>query len=447
MKKKRIAPSERMKQELMEGLVSEADPLGEAARRGAQLILQRALEAEACLRAPHRQVSDFLRRERYERSTQGALRGYRNGYESKRVHTAEGTIVLEVPQIRESLERFESVWLRAIGKRSKRLLELVPLLYVKGMSQRDIESVLVEALGVQGTGRSVINEVCRGLRADFARWQDRSLEKEQPMYLFLDGTYLKLRPEDKRAIAVLCAYAMRWDGRKVLLHLAVGDKESRACWEAFIEDMKGRGLNEPLLCVIDGNVGLHQAVRRKFAGSLVQRCQVHKMRNIINKLPQVARPTLKKLIYKAFTARSYEEGWEQAHQIIEDYQESFPAAMKCLGQNLEEVLTALKFPLVHRARIRTTNLLERLFGEGRRRTIYLCGARRQEIIPRFTSEASGLSLVFAVLDDASEGWRGVPACASHADRRMKPYLKQRLRQMAKDPESTWEDPDLARLAA
>ena len=420
MKKKRIAPSERMEQELMDGLVSEADPLGEAARRGAQLILQRALEAE---------VSDFLRRERYERSSEGALRGYRNGYESKRVHTAEGTIKLEVPQIRESLERFESVWLRAIGKRSERLLELVPLLYVKGMSQRDIESALVEALGVQGTGRSVINEVCRGLRADFARWQDRSLESAQPMYLFLDGIYLKLRPEDKRAVAVLCAYAMRWDGRKVLLHLAVGDRESRACWEAFIEDMKGRGLNEPLLCVIDGNVGLRQAVRRKFAGSLVQRCQVHKMRNIINKLPQVARPTLKKLIYKAFTAKSYEEGFEQAKKIIEDYQESFPAAMKCLGQNLEEVLTALKFPLVHRARIRTTNLLERLFGEGRRRT---------KIIPRFTSEASGLSLVFAVLVDASEGWRGV---------RMKPYLKQRLRQMAKDPESTWEDPDLARLAA
>ena len=141
MKKKRIAPSERMKQELMNGLVSEADPLGEAARRGAQLILQRALEAE---------VSDFLRRERYERSGEGALRGYRNGYESKRVHTAEGTIVLEVPQIRESLERFESLWLQAIGKRSKRLVELVPMLYVKGMSQRDIESALVEALGGAG---------------------------------------------------------------------------------------------------------------------------------------------------------------------------------------------------------------------------------------------------------------------------------------------------------
>ena len=188
-------------------------------------------------------------------------------------------------------------------------------------------------MGVQGTWRSVINEVCRSLRADFARWQERSLQGHQAMYLFLDGIYLKLRPEDKRPIAVLCAYAMGWDGRRVLLHLAIGDKESGACWEAFIEEMKGRGLNEPFLCVIDGNVGLHQAVRRKFAGSLVQRCQVHKMRNIINKLPHLARPTLKKRIYKAFTAKSYKEGWEQA----------------------------------------------------------------QKIIPRFTSEASGLSLVFAVL--------------------------------------------------
>ncbi len=417
---KKIAPSERMEQDLMRGLLSDADPLGEAARRGAQLILQKALEAE---------VSDFLGRDRYERKGDGALRGYRNGYERKRVHTAEGTIVLEVPQIRESLEPFESLWLRAIGKRSQRLLELVPMLYVKGMSQRDIEKALVEALGVEGTGRSVINEVCRSLRGDFERWQDRSLETHKVMYLFLDGTYLKLRPEDKKAIAVLCAYGMTWEGRKVLLHMAVGDKESTACWEAFLEDMKARGLEPPLLCVIDGNTGLRKAVRRKFAEALVQRCQVHKMLNIINKLPHLARPTLKKLIYKAFTAHNYKKGMARARTIIAEYKESFPAAMKCLEQDLEESLTALRFPLVHRVRIRTTNLLERLFGEGRRRT---------KIIPRFTSEASGLSLVFAVLVDASEGWRGV---------RMKPYLEQRLRQIATDPDSTWEDPDLARLAA
>jgi len=121
--------------------------------------------------------------------------------------------------------------------------------------------------------------------------------------------------------------------------------------------------------------------------------------------------------------------WPRRATIIADYKESFPAAIKCLEQGLEETLTALKFPLVHRPRIRTTNLLERLFGEGRRRT---------KIIPRFHSESSGLSLVFAVLVDASEGWRGV---------RIQPYLTERLHQMAVDPDSPWEDPDLARLAA
>jgi transposase-like protein len=409
-----------MEQELFTGLRSGGDPLGEAARRGAQMILQRVMEWE---------VEDFLGRGRYERSGDGALRGHRNGYEPKKVHMAEGSIELQVPQVRNALEPFESAWLAAIGKRSSRLLELVPMLYVKGMSQRDIEEALVEALGVEATGRTVINEVCRSLRGDFERWQDRDLGEFHVLYLFLDGIYMKLRPEDKRKVAVLCAYAMLWDGRKVLLHMAVGDKESTACWEAFLEDMKRRGLNVPLLTVIDGNAGVRKAVEHKLRDSLIQRCQVHKMRNIINKLPHLARPTLKKLIQAAFTARSYKDGLAQARAIIAEHHEAFPEAMKCLARDLEECLTALKFPFLHRRQIRTTNLLERLFGEGKRRT---------KIIPRFSSEASGLSLMFAVLVDASEGWRGV---------RIKPYIEARLKQMAVDPDSAWEDPDLAKLAA
>lgn len=417
---RRVAPSERLEKEIFGGLVTSGDPLGEAARRGAQLILQKALEVE---------VDDFLGRGRYERCAEGALRGYRNGYEPKRVHLAEGTIELSVPQIRENLEPFESVWLRAIGKRSARLLELVPLMYVKGMSQRDIESALVEALGVEGTGRSVVGEVCKRLRGDFERWQNRDLSGYGLLYVFLDGIYLKLRPEDKRSIPVLCAYGILWSGKKVLLHLALGDKESQACWEAFLEDMRQRGLPEPLLSVVDGNVGVRKAVRRKFPASLLQRCQVHRMRNIMSKLPRVARPMLKKLIRKAFTAARYEEGLAQARSVIDQYRDAYPSAMKCLERDLEETLTALRFPLAHRIQIRTTNLLERLFGEGKRRT---------KIIPRFTSEASGLSLVFAVLVDASEDWRGV---------RMKPYIEERLKQMVVDPGSDWEDPDLKRLAA
>jgi putative transposase len=401
-------------------VATSGDPLGEAARRGAQLILQKALEKE---------VDDFLGRERYKRAAEGAVTGYRNGYEPKRVHTAEGTVELQVPQLRENLEPFESMWLEAIGKRSKRLLELVPMLYVKGMSQRDIEDALIEALGVEGTGRSVITEVCKSLRADFERWQSRDLSELGVLYLFLDGIYLKLRPEDKRAIAVLCAYGIQWNGKKVLLHLAIGDKESSACWEAFLEDMRQRGLSEPLLAVIDGNAGVRKAVGRKLPNTLVQRCQVHKLRNIVNKLPLVARPAIRRLIRKAFGAARYEEGLAQARSVIDQYREQFPAAMKCLEQDLEECLTALKFPFAHRIQIRTTNLLERLFGEGKRRT---------KIIPRFTSEASGLSLVFAVLVDASEGWRGV---------RVKPYLEERLRQMRDNPDSEWEDPDLRSVAA
>lgn len=417
---KRVAPSERLEQVFYETVVSSGDPLGEAARRGAQLLLQKALEAE---------VDDFLGRGRYERCPDGAVTGYRNGYEPKTVHTAEGSLTLQVPQIRENLEPFESVWLAAIGKRSQRLLELVPLLYVKGMSQRDIEAALVEALGVEGTGRSVITEICKELRPQFRSWQQRDLSKLEVVYLFLDGIYLKLRPEDRKAVAVLCAYGILADGRKVLLHLEVGDKESTACWEGFLEDMKQRGLADPLLVIIDGNAGCRKAVRRKLRGALVQRCQVHKMRNIMCKLPSVARATLKKLIQRAFTAATYAEGLSQTRAIIGQYQEAFPAAMTCLGQNLEECLTALKFPLAHRKQIRTTNLLERLFGEGR---------RRSKVIPRFHSETSGLTLLYAVLIDASEGWRGV---------RMTDALRERLVKMRTDPDSEWSDPDVELLAA
>jgi len=181
--------------------------------------------------------------------------------------------------------------------------------------------------------------------------------------------------------------------------------------------------------VIDGNAGVRKAVGRKFPNTLVQRCQVHKLRNIVNELPHVARAAIRRLIRKAFTAARYEEGLAQARAIIGQYREQFPAAMKCLEQNLEECLTALEIPFAHRLQIRTTNLLQRLFGEGKRRT---------KVIPRFRSEASGLSLVFAVLVDASEGWRGV---------QMKPYLAERLRQIREDPKSEWEDPDLTNVAA
>ena len=416
---KRVAPSERLTKAFYKSISSTGDPLGEAARLGAQLMLQKGIEEE---------INLFLGRQRYERGG-GRTPGFRNGYEAKTLHTAEGSFELQVPQLRDTLEPFESQWLRSIDRRSKRLRELIPILYVKGMSQRDIESALIEALDVEQTGRTVIMEVCKSLRADYERWQDRDLSSHEIAYLFLDGIYLKLRPEDKKGIAVLCAYGIRHDGKKVLLHLAIGDRESTACWEAFLEDMKQRELADPLLVVIDGNSGCKKAVKTKFAGALIQRCQVHKMRNIINKLPRAARPTLKKLIQKAFTAKSYKAGLRQARALVADFKERFPAAMKCLAQDLEETLTALRLPVAHQQRVRTTNLLERLFGEAR---------RRSKIIPRFPSEASGMALIFAVLVDASEGWRGVRMTDEH---------REIIQLMTENHDAEWEDPDLKDLAA
>lgn len=414
---KRIPPSKAMEQELYTGLITSGDPLGEAARRGARLIRQKAIEAE---------TDRFLGRGWDERSKAGATTGYRNGYESRKVHWGEGTIELAVPQLRDTLE---SVWLTAIGTRSTRLLEMIPLLYVKGMSQRDIEAAPVDALGVEDTGRSVVSQVCRNLRGDFERWQNRDLSGYRLPYLFLDGISLRLRPEDKGKVAVLCAYGMLWDGKKVLLHPAVGDKESTACWEAFFEDMKARGLTDPLLAVVDGNTGARKALRHKFSRTLVQRCQVHRMRNVLTKLPEVARPLIKKMILRAFTATTFTKGLEIGKALIAQHKEAFPEAMKGPERDLEECLTVLKFPFAHRVKIRTTNLLERLFGEGKRRT---------KVIPRFTSESSGLTLLFAVLVDISEGWRGV---------RMPAYIVERLERITEHPDSEWEDPDLMKLAA
>jgi transposase-like protein len=251
---------------------------------------------------------------------------------------------------------------------------------------------------VDGVSRSSVSAVCGRLKTDFARWRGRDLSGHRILYLFVDGHYLRLRAEDETAIAVLCAYGIEENGQKVLVHLAVGDRESKSCWKSFFQDMKTRGLADPLLVVIDGNAGLRSALRECWPQALVQRCQVHKMRNILCKLPERARAGIKKLIQKAFTAKTLADGLEQARGIVAMYQDDYPEAMKCLAADIEECLTVLRLPEAHRKRVRTTNLLERLFGEGR---------RRSKVIPRFIQESSGMSLVFAVLTDASAHWHGV----------------------------------------
>lgn len=384
---KKIPPSKRVEQAFFQSIV-EGPSLSEMFQQGAQLMLQRALENE---------VTVFLGRDYYQRNKR-LQNGYRNGYEPATISSGEGKIRLELPQTRETEFPFRSVILEQWQRRSENLEKLIPMLYVKGLSQRDIERVLRENLGIDYVSRSVVSELSKKIHVDFDQWRKRDLSIYKILYLFLDAHYLALRQGTDQKEGVLVAWGVTEDGKKVLLYIDRGERESYDCWKIFVEDMRARGLNEPLLVVSDGNTGLKKALRECFPYSLRQRCQVHKLRNILSKLPKSIHAKMKKLIHKAFYARNYQEGLRIAKDIIARFSNQFPSAMECLERDLEETLCVLKFPETHRRSIRSTNLLERLLEESKRRT---------KVIPRFPTEKSCLSLVYAVLIDASKHWLGL----------------------------------------
>lgn len=197
---------------------------------------------------------------------------------------------------------------------------------------------------------------------------------------------------------MFCADGILESGQKVLLSLALGSRESYDAWLSFLHDLTARGLEAPLLVLADGQPGLRKALREVFPRAFHQRCQVHKMRNILAKLPQAARARLTPLIQQVFCATTYEQDLARGHAFIARWRAHDPAAMACLEQDLEACVVSLKVPTEHHKRRRTTHLLERTFGEGRRRT---------KVIPRFPTETACLKLVFATLLTASPRWRSL----------------------------------------
>lgn len=218
------------------------------------------------------------------------------------------------------------------------------------------------------------------------------------VYLFLDAIYVALRQGTKEKGGVLCAYGILENGKKVLLHLALGSRESYDSWLSFLHDMAVRGLNEPVLVVSDKNKALRRAVRELFPHAFKQPCLAHRMRNILSNLPKKAQKEMKPLVREVFYAESYEQGLMQGRELITRFKNNYTSAMECLEDDLEECLTYLKFPEAHWRAIRTTNMLERTFEEGRRRT---------KVITRFPTESSRLRLLYATLITGSRSWHGV----------------------------------------
>jgi putative transposase len=389
---RRVPPSVRMKEEvdgLLRGGEAGVHPMTGFVRGLARYILQVHIEAEA---------TEFLGRGHYRRGER-ARGGWRNGYEGKGIQTEAGLLRLEVPQLRATEEPFQSPLMKRLGNRSTDLEEMVRGMYVRGLSTMDVEGLYGDTFGESRLSKSTVSRITSRLNEDFDTWRQRDLSSMKVVYLFLDGQYHATRQGTTQKEGVLSAYALLESGEPVLLHLDLGATESYDAWLAFLQDMAARGLSDPLMVSFDGSPGLKKAIRRMWPRVFRQRCQAHKMRNILSKLPKGIQAQMKKLVRQVFWAPSYEDGIKRGRALIARFRDRYSSAMECLEKDLEECITYLRFPAEHHKRIRTTNRLERLNGEGRRRT---------KVIPRFPTERSCLSLLFATLITASKRWRGVP---------------------------------------
>jgi putative transposase len=396
---KRVPPSVRLKEEI-EGLLQGTEaapetndaPMVGFVGRIARYMLQVAIEEEA---------TAFLGRGHYRRGDRQRL-GWRNGYEPKRVQSEAGVLELAVPQLRGTEAPFRSPVVDRLGTRTTDLEDLVRGMYVRGLSTQDVSAVYRETVGTK-LSKSTVSRITQRLNADFDTWRRRDLSELPVVYLFLDGQYHAARQGTDEKEGVLSAYALLEDGRPVLLHLDLGPRESADAWLSFLQDLVARGLRDPLLVVMDGAPGLVKAVKRVWPRTYRQRCQVHKMRNILAKLPRLMQAKMKGLVQQVFLAPTYASALKRGRDLIAKFKDRYPAALECLERDLEECVTYLRFPEAHHVRIRTTNRLERLNGESRRRV---------KVIPRFPTERSCLTLLYASLITASKHWRGIPMTAA-----------------------------------
>jgi transposase-like protein len=389
----KVPPSEKLRKEIDEilsgQLEKDEDVLGLMIDRSLKMMFQKILEEE---------VRDYLGRDYYERNS-GRRKGYRNGYEPKRVKTAEGEINLEAPQLRDTEETYRSEFLRRIELLSPQLRQLVVEMYARGLSTRDIEEALRDKKsGKRLLSKDGVSELTEELWEEYERFCERDLSGYDVVYLFADAVFESLREQSGMKEAILCCWGINSSGHKVLLHLGLGNKESFQSWLEFFRHMVKRGLRIPLLVVSDGAPGLIKAVVECFSESKRQRCLFHKLGNIRNKLPEEAIDEVLPQIKAAYYQTDQEIARLYAAKIIETYTDKYPSAIKSFQEDFEACIQHMMFPAGHQKYITTTNLLERAFVEQKRRT---------KIIPRFFDEKSCLKLVYATMVRVSEKWRRV----------------------------------------
>jgi len=399
----RVSPTERIHGHIDELFASGRqlpEILEEVARLGAQLLMQAALEAE---------ISEFLGRDRYQRvvACADARPGSRNGYREVTVKTTAGPVTLARPKLRGTTEAFASRLFGSHVTKTNALETLVIASFVRGLSVRDVEAALAEALGDQAAiSKSTVSSVCGQIKDEYEKWARRRLDGITLDYLYLDASFFRMHPGSP-AEPVLAAWGITTGGKPAFIGLAPGAGESADAWHDFLTDLKDRGLPSPLLVISDGAPGLIAAIEQAFPKALRQRCLIHRARNVLAKVPAGMQAEVKDAYWALFdtedlTTKPGPRLVELVdHRITEmacRYAPTYPAAMKCLLADREGLTAYLRFPAEHHHRVRHSNFIERTFGETRRRT---------KVIGRLPGETSCLTLVWAVLDRASRGWRGL----------------------------------------
>jgi transposase-like protein len=370
------------------------DPITDILRKGARQLLAQALEVE---------VGMFLQQFAEMRDEVGRQRIVRNGYHAEReIQSGIGPVPVRAPRVRDresdpaARVHFKSAILPPYLRKTKSLEELIPWLYLKGVSTGDFSDALAALLGKDAPGLSAasISRLKTVWLQDFEQWQHRDLRDKRYVYFWVDGIFCNVRMDDKQCLLVVIGATE--DGVKELVAIEGGYRESDMCWSQLLLDLKGRGLQlGPKLAVGDGALGFWKALAKVYGNCRAQRCWVHKTANVLNKLPKSLQSKAKAKLHQIWMAPDKSEAERHFEDFIHLYGAKYPKAVECLKKDREALLAFYDFPAEHWRHIRTTNPIESTFATVRLRTDKVRGCFSAQTI---------LTMAFRLCQCAEKRW-------------------------------------------
>jgi putative transposase len=373
-----------------------ADPLTEVLRDGARALLAQAVEAEvAALLSCH---ADKL-------TDDGRQRLVRHGHLPEReIMTGIGPVTVRCPRVRDRVGegaeriRFSSAILPPYARRSKSLEVLIPVLYLKGISTGDFEEALIALLGKDagGLSASTVSRLKEAWAEEHAHWSKRDLSAKRYVYFWVDGIHVQARLEDA-AQCLLVIIGATPEGKKELVGLNDGVRESAQSWRELLLDLKRRGLARgPELAVADGALGFWQAVEEVWPKTRGQRCWVHKTANVLNKLPKSQQSKAKRALQEVWMAETKNDALMAFDAFVENWSIKYDKAVDCLIKDRDALLAFYDFPAEHWKHLRTTNVIESSFATVRHRTVRSKGC---------LSNRTALAMIFKLAEAAEKSWR------------------------------------------